>query len=109
MASHASSTSKTFTAATVLLLVEAGELTLDQPIGELLPADLLAGLLEIDGHDGYGNSFMYYWLQKDLTLVGGLNQTDNDWWPLLEAVVEQTVFVDGFEDGNVGRWSSVVP
>lgn len=61
------------------------------------------------GHDGYGNSFMYYWPQKDLTLVGGLNQTDNDWWPLVEAMVEQAVFVDGFERGDWSRWTLAAP
>lgn len=59
------------------------------------------------GHDGYGNSFMYYWPKFDLSLVGGLNQTDNDWWPLVEAIVEQTVFIDSFDDGDLGHWSSV--
>ena len=40
------------------------------------------------GHDGHGNSFAYYWPKRGLTITGTLNQTENDWWPLAEAVVE---------------------
>ncbi len=41
------------------------------------------GLGSVWGHDGYGNSFMYYWPSHEITLVGTLNQTENDWWPLV--------------------------
>ena len=42
------------------------------------------------GHDGYGNSFAYYWPERDATLTGTLNQAlGNDWWPLLRAAVEE--------------------
>jgi D-alanyl-D-alanine carboxypeptidase len=38
------------------------------------------GLGEIWGHDGYGNSWMYYWPRHDVSFTGTLNQTENDWW-----------------------------
>ena len=44
---------------------------------------------EIWGHDGYGNSWMYYWPDHDVTMVGTLNQTSNDWWPLVNAAALQ--------------------
>jgi len=41
------------------------------------------------GHDGYGNSWMYYWPQREIIFVGALNQTENDWWSLVvEAAVQ---------------------
>lgn len=43
---------------------------------------------ELWGHDGHGNSFAYYWPQHDITITGTLNQTENDWWPLAEAITE---------------------
>jgi len=43
---------------------------------------------ELWGHDGHGNSFAYYWPQRDITITGTLNQTENDWWPLAEAITE---------------------
>jgi len=42
------------------------------------------GMGELWGHDGHGNSFAYYWPQRDITFTGTLNQTENDWWPLVE-------------------------
>ncbi len=44
---------------------------------------------EIWGHDGYGNSWMYYWPKEDITMVGTLNQTENDWWPLVAAAAQE--------------------
>ena len=44
---------------------------------------------DVWGHDGYGNSWMYYWPSKELLFVGTLNQTETDWWPLLEAAVKR--------------------
>lgn len=41
------------------------------------------------GHDGHGNSFAYYWPAQGMTLIGTLNQTKNNWWPLAEAVVKE--------------------
>jgi D-alanyl-D-alanine carboxypeptidase len=38
---------------------------------------------ELWGHDGYGNAWMYYWPKEDVTFVGTLNQTRNDWWGLV--------------------------
>lgn len=40
------------------------------------------------GHDGYGTAFMYYWPERDMTFSGTLNQTENDWWPLVQAAIE---------------------
>ncbi len=40
---------------------------------------------ELWGHDGHGNSFAYYWPDGGLFFTGTLNQTKNDWWPLVEA------------------------
>ena len=39
------------------------------------------------GHDGYGGSFAYTWPEQGLTMVGTVNQTDVDWWPLALATV----------------------
>jgi len=39
---------------------------------------------ELWGHDGHGNSFAYYWPERGLFFTGTLNQTKNDWWPLVE-------------------------
>jgi D-alanyl-D-alanine carboxypeptidase len=47
------SVTKTFTATSVMMLVEDGRLRLDEPIGELLPPKVTRGLLVIHGHD-YG-------------------------------------------------------
>jgi D-alanyl-D-alanine carboxypeptidase len=35
------------------------------------------------GHEGYGNSFMYLHTRDDTIYAGALNQTENDWWPLI--------------------------
>lgn len=43
---------------------------------------------ELWGHDGHGNSFMYYWPAQHVAFVGTLNQTDNDWWPLVSEAIE---------------------
>ena len=58
---------------------------------------LWVGLFSIDlddsgtlwGHDGYGNSFMYYWPEQGIAFTGTLNQTENDWWPMVEAAVSR--------------------
>jgi D-alanyl-D-alanine carboxypeptidase len=42
---------------------------------------------ELWGHDGHGNAFMYYWPERGLVFTGTLNQTQNDWWPLLLAAM----------------------
>jgi D-alanyl-D-alanine carboxypeptidase len=68
-----------------------GEMTAWTPTGVggidyglgLFRVDLGAGLGWIWGHDGYGNSFMYHWPRHDVTFTGTLNQTGNDWWPLV--------------------------
>lgn len=39
------------------------------------------------GHDGYGGSFVYTWPQRGLTMVGTVNQTDVDWWPMVLATL----------------------
>ena len=68
-----------------------GEMTAWIPTGQegieyglgLFHVSLGFGLGWIWGHDGYGNSFMYYWPDRDVTFTGTLNQTENDWWPLV--------------------------
>lgn len=40
------------------------------------------------GHDGHGNSFAYYWPEKDITFTGTLNQVENDWWPLVDEFID---------------------
>lgn len=45
------SVTKTFTATTILLLVEAGQLSPDQTLGALLPADLIKNMLVLTAHD----------------------------------------------------------
>lgn len=42
---------------------------------------------EIWGHDGHGNSFAYYWPERGIFVTGTLNQTENDWWPLMDALL----------------------
>lgn len=54
------------------------------------------GLFKIDldggaylwGHDGYGHAFMYAHSETGARYTGGLNQTRNDWWPLVVAALE---------------------
>jgi CubicO group peptidase (beta-lactamase class C family) len=57
----------------------------------LFRVDLGPGHGAIVGHDGYGNSWMYYWPEPDLVFTGTLNQSENDWWPL---VAEAADWVD---------------
>jgi len=68
--------------------VGAGMPGIDYGLG-LFRVDLGFGKGEIWGHDGYGNAWMYYWPEQDVTFVGTLNQTENDWWPLVMAAVFQ--------------------
>jgi CubicO group peptidase (beta-lactamase class C family) len=46
---------------------------------------------ELWGHDGYGNSFMYYWPEQDIAVIGTLNQTENDWWLLVEEILVMVI------------------
>jgi len=39
---------------------------------------------ELWGHDGYGNAFMYLDTANGTVYTGTLNQTQNDWWPMIE-------------------------
>lgn len=55
----------------------------------LFRIDLGPALGELWGHDGWGNSFMYYWPQRDIGFTGTLNQVDNDWWPMVEDAIDQ--------------------
>jgi len=54
----------------------------------LYRVDLGDGRGEVWGHDGHGNSFAYYWPERGICFTGTLNQTKNDWWPLIEAFVD---------------------
>ena len=38
---------------------------------------------ELWGHDGRGNAFMYYWPARGIAFAGTLNQSNNDFWPLV--------------------------
>ena len=51
--------------------------------------DLGGGQGEMWGHDGHGNAFAYYWPERGLFFTGTLNQTENDWWPLVEIFCEE--------------------
>jgi hypothetical protein len=55
---------------------------------------------ELWGHDGHGNSFAYYWPERDLYFTGTLNQTENDWWPLLKPFFKNADPSLGPEGGN---------
>lgn len=76
-------------AETLAVMLEAG------PVGEesisygkgLYRVDLGGKRGEVWGHDGHGNSFAYYWPQRGLFFTGTLNQTKNDWWPIIEACI----------------------
>lgn len=67
------------------------------PVGEegisygmgIFRVDLGGGLGELWGHDGHGNSFAYYWPERGLFFTGTLNQTKNDWWPLVEPFFQE--------------------
>jgi D-alanyl-D-alanine carboxypeptidase len=63
--------------------VPVGEEDISYGLG-LYRVKLDGALGEVWGHDGHGNSFAYYWPQRDITFTGTLNQTENDWWPLVE-------------------------
>jgi D-alanyl-D-alanine carboxypeptidase len=47
------------------------------------------------GHDGHGNAFMYVWPQGGWIFSGTLNQTANDWWPLVASVMGVIADADG--------------
>ncbi len=66
------SMTKTFTAVTVLLLMENGLLELDEPIGTYLPSEITSGLLVIGGHE-YGPEIT---VRQLLNHTGGLP----DYW-----------------------------
>jgi D-alanyl-D-alanine carboxypeptidase len=53
----------------------------------LFRIDLRAGRGQLIGHDGHGNAFMYYWPERQVALLGTLNQTGNDWWPMVVKVL----------------------
>jgi len=67
--------------------VPVGEADISYGLG-LYRVKLEGGKGEVWGHDGHGNSFAYYWPQRDITFTGTLNQTENDWWPLVEIFIE---------------------
>jgi hypothetical protein len=63
--------------------VPAGEEGISYGMG-IYRVDLGGGNGELWGHDGHGNSFAYFWPEHGLLFTGTLNQTNNDWWPLVE-------------------------
>lgn len=62
--------------------VDTGEDGIQYGLG-VYRVNLGFGLGSIWGHDGYGNSWMYYWPRHGITFSGTLNQTENDWWPFV--------------------------
>ena len=78
-------TPKTLT--TMLEAVPVGEEGISYGLG-LYRVQLEGNLGEVWGHDGHGNSFAYYWPQRDITFTGTLNQTENDWWPIIQVYAE---------------------
>lgn len=66
--------------------VPVGEDDISYGLG-LYRVKLADGQGELWGHDGHGNSFAYYWPERDTTFTGTLNQTENDWWPLVEIFI----------------------
>ena len=74
--------------------VPVGENDISYGLG-LYRVKLADGQGELWGHDGHGNSFAYYWPDRDITFTGTLNQTENDWWPLVE------IFIAGGKPGAV--------
>lgn len=78
---------KPATLALMLDAVPVGEDGISYGLG-LYRVKLEGNLGEVWGHDGHGNSFAYYWPQRDITFTGTLNQTENDWWPLVEIFTE---------------------
>ena len=93
--------------------VPVGEADISYGLG-LYRVRLDGGKGEIWGHDGHGNSFAYYWPQRDITFTGTLNQTENDWWPLVEVFIEggrpETVVEESeksFEASLSAGWDSL--
>ncbi|MEI6032889.1 MAG: serine hydrolase domain-containing protein [Verrucomicrobiae bacterium] len=68
--------------------VPTGEDSVSYGLG-LFRVDLGGGRGELWGHDGHGNSFAYFWPERGIYFTGTLNQTKNDWWPLVEACVDE--------------------
>ncbi len=68
--------------------IPTGETDIEYGLG-LFHLVLDDDLGELWGHDGYGNSFMYWWPQEEISMVGTLNQTENDWWPIAEEIIVQ--------------------
>lgn len=61
--------------------VPTGEPDIAYGLGVFVVA--LSGGATLWGHDGYGNSFMYLHTGDGTIFTGTLNQTENDWWPLV--------------------------
>jgi CubicO group peptidase (beta-lactamase class C family) len=53
------------------------------------------GLGDLWGHDGHGNAFAYVWQPRGLVLTGTLDQTANDWWPLVWSAILMLKDPDG--------------
>jgi hypothetical protein len=71
------------TLATMLRTVPTGTPGVSYGLG-LYVVTLDGGAGKLWGHDGHGNSFAYYWPERGISFTGTLNQTENDWWPLVE-------------------------
>jgi len=97
------SVSKTFTAATVLALVEDGKLALDAPISTMVPATVTNGLLRINGVELAGTATLRqllshtsglpdYWLdgpfdtKQENPFTRAFNKNVNRFWQPLEVL-----------------------
>jgi D-alanyl-D-alanine carboxypeptidase len=65
----------------------------------LFRVQLDAGLGDLWGHDGHGNAFLYVWPQGGLVFAGTLDQTANDWWPLVGSAI---AILDNERDAGAG-------
>ena len=68
--------------------IPAGEDGVSYGLG-LFGIDLDGSKGKLWGHDGHGNSFMYYWPERGIVFTGTLNQTENDWWPLVAKAIKK--------------------
>lgn len=78
---------KASTLAKMKSFVPVGEAGISYGLG-IYRVELDGGRGEVWGHDGHGNSFAYYWPEQGICFTGTLNQTENDWWPLVALFVE---------------------
>ena len=99
------SVTKTITAALVLKAIESGRFGLDQPIAELLPAELTAGLHQGKGPDRTGEITVRQLLAHRSGLADYFNDGSpgsNGYPPFVELMVEHPT--RRFEGAEIVRW-----